>query len=120
MSSLNRAVVTAGDATATVNSSIVDGTNLYWISAQVVFSVANSGTLKLQGSNDFDPDSVNIAGNYTPTNWSDITGATVTPAAATVAMIQKVETSYQWIRAVWTPTAGAGTFTVRIKGLLTG
>lgn len=115
MNSLNRAIISAGNATLTLNSNTVDGTNLFSVSVQAVFSVANSGTLKLQASNDYDPDSVNISGNYTPTNWSDITGASHTIAAATTAFIPKTEVSNQWIRAVWTPTAGAGTVTVRVK-----
>lgn len=115
MEYINTAIFSASVATATINSSPVRVESSFSVSAQAKFSAANSGTLKLQFSNDV---STNINESlFVPTNWSDLTGATVTPAAATIAAIQPVTVCAQWIRAVWTPTAGAGTFSVRLNAI---
>jgi hypothetical protein len=102
-------------ATATQTSSAVIALQLYRGSVQASFSAANSGTLKLQASNDVPPGSPAYA--FTPTNWVDVPGATSTIAGVTSALIPTTEFSYYWLRLVWTPTAGAGTITAQLNAL---
>lgn len=92
----------------TSNSGTVDSSYMTSVSAQAFFTDgAAAGTLKLQMSND----------HANPTNWNDITGATVTVAAGATSAIPKIDICCQWIRAVWTSTGGAGTFTANLKTL---
>lgn len=94
----------------TGNSSPVDCSYVLNMSAQAYFSdAAAAGTLKFQASND----PLSTTGG--PVHWSDITGATVTVAAGATSIILQFNVCYQWIRAVWTSTGGAGTFTVNLK-----
>ena len=102
-------------ATAPATSSAIIALNLYRGSVQATFSAANSGTLKIQVSNDVPPGSPTYA--FTPTNWSDLAGASATIAGATSALIPVTELSYYWVRLVWTPTAGAGTITAQVQAL---
>lgn len=112
---LNEVVVSAGDATGTVNSSTVDASQMINVSAQIISTDgANAGTLKMQVSNDHIA-SGNLPGQFTVTNWIDLSGATATVAAGGAKMITTQTLCYQWIRFVWTPSAGAGTITVTIK-----
>jgi len=50
------------------------------------------------------------------TNWVDIAGATATLALATPVMINVQNPGYKWVRAVYTPSAGTGTISVRMTG----
>lgn len=104
-------------ANASVNSSKIDAASVIALSIQGVFTdVAATGTLKLQLSNDV-CDFGNVASNFTPTNWTDITGASVAVAGTTPVAILLSTVSYRWIRVVWIRTAGAGTFTVSVKSI---
>jgi hypothetical protein len=72
-----------------------------------------AGTVKLQASNDFSQ-AANI-GNFQPTNWSDIPGATATVTAGATVLIPYTQLSYGWIRAVWTETTpGTSMITLNI------
>lgn len=97
------------------NSDAVSADTMVYVSVQVVFTdVAAAGTLKLQASNDV-KDTSNPGKQFVPTNWNDITGASVVVAAGATSLIPQLLVSYRWIRAVWTRTGGAGTFTASIK-----
>ncbi len=115
MRTLNTKVVDAA-ANATGNSSAVDAALFYSASVIGVFSdVATTGTLKVQASNDF-TDAGNVADNFVPTNWVDIPLATVAVTAGGVVLVpMPLNFSFRWLRAVWTRTAGAGTYTVLLN-----
>jgi len=106
-------IIDAGNAaTSPLNSSKIDARQIYALSLVIVSSNgANAGTLKLQGSNDMCAFG-NVASAFTPTNWVDITSATATVAAGAIGYISVNPVCFAWIRAVWTPSAGAGTITV--------
>ena len=97
-------------AAATVTSVLIPSMSLFAISAQITATGAGAGTLKMQASNDQPSD------NSQPTNWVDITGATVTVAGAGAYMIPKTEICYQYVRFVYTNT-GTGTIKVITKAL---
>lgn len=76
-------------------SDAIDASYLLACSIQAVVSSGSaSGTLKLQMSND-QP----LSGS--PTNWSDITNATVSVSGAGVIAILITDLAYQWIRVVY-------------------
>jgi len=62
---------------------------------------AAAGTLKLQASND----------PVNPTNWSDIVGSSIAVAAGATSLTPSLPNalSYQFIRAAFVRSAGAGT-----------
>lgn len=104
-------------ANASANSSPIDASAMVGFSVQASFTdAAAAGTLKVQFSNDH-YGSGNLPFDFTPTNWSDITGASVVVAAGAVSAILFTNVSYQWLRLVWTRTAGAGTFTATLKSI---
>ena len=82
------------------------------ISAQAVGTgTTPGGTLKMQASDD---PSNPTTGGTAPANWTDITGATATVAAANTPVIMpKVEVCYGWVRFVFTTSGGSGPLTVR-------
>lgn len=75
-------------------------------SVQVIATGTIAGAVKLQFSND----AQGVAG--LPTNWSDISGATVTlTGTAGVFSIPKTEICYNFMRVVLTVSGGTGTAT---------
>lgn len=107
-------LLNAVDASKDEASAAVPASQLFYISAQVVSTGASTGTLKLQFSNDIvNPQAPNGAA---PTNWSDITGASVSVTAASVTAILKTEVCYAYIRAVYTHNNGsAGTVSANLQ-----
>ena len=98
--------------TTPVPSSPIDASYLISCSAQIVStSGSNAGAFKLQASNDHP-----IPG-IPPLNWFDIPGATATVSAGALAAIAKTDICYTWLRAVWTPTAGAGNITATLQAI---
>lgn len=113
-------IFNAGDATTNpLNSSKVDARQVYSLSLIMTSSNGgNAGTVKLQGSNDICAFGNNAAA-FTPTTWVDVPAAQVegsgtVAAGAAVVLSMRVNT-YAWIRAVWTPSAGAGTVTATLN-----
>jgi hypothetical protein len=86
----------------------IGSNNSFNATVQATFTdAAAAGTLKLQASND----------PINPTNWSDITGASVVVVAGALVITPSVinHLCYQFIRAVFTRTAGAGTITAYLQ-----
>ena len=112
MRSLQENYVVAGNSASSINGPSINSGYMLAVSAQVIQTGSSTGAVKFQASND----PVGVPGN--PSNWTDISGATVTVGAAGSFLIPKFEICYQWIRAVYTATNGsAGTVTILIKGL---
>lgn len=109
MRQLNDNVIVTQTA-ATVTSAPVNSVNLFACSAQITATGSAGGTLKLQASND------NFATGAAPTNFTDISGATVTVTGAGAFLIPKLDICYQWIQVVYTNT-GTGTISVVVKAL---
>lgn len=98
--------VFSAQANATANSAPILCRFLASASCQITFTdVAAAGTLKLQVSND----------PVNPTNWNDLANSSVTVAAGATSVTPPLTPylAYQYIRAVWTRTAGAGTMTAQ-------
>ena len=96
---------------STVTTSAIPALNLFYCSVQIATTGSAGGTLVLQASND---DSE--AANFTPTNWSNIPGATVSVTGAGAFLIPKTDLCYQWVRLIYTNT-GSGTISVVFKAL---
>ncbi len=97
--------------TDTANGAALDAARMIAVSAMVISTGTITGSVKLQASNDIPPAEGNPS-QFVPTNWVDISGASVTLTAGTVQLIPKTETCYRWVRAVATKTGGTGTITV--------
>ena len=69
----NEPVISAANAATNQNSIAVDSKLCRFASLQVVTTSTAAGTVKLQVSNDE---------GTTPTNWNDLTGATVSVSGA--------------------------------------
>lgn len=108
----NETAISAADAAQpTQASNAIAAAYVMAASAQCVLSGAGSnvGTVKLQASNDSP-----ISG-AAPTHWSDVTSASVTFAANGTMLIPKTELCYQWIRFLFTNTAGSGVNTITVQ-----
>ncbi len=104
----NNPVIAAGVNYSTNTSSAICINQDFYISAQAVVTGSGAaGTLKLQVSND----PVQSPQLSSPTNWSDISGASVAISGAGVILIPKTEICYNWARFV-TSTTAAGVQTI--------
>lgn len=99
-----------------VESDVIDARNIYAISIVANFTdVAAAGTLKIQGSNDVDKKGINVSENFTPTNWADVPNATATISAGEDDTILVNPICYRFLRVVWDPSAGTGTFDINVN-----
>lgn len=82
---------------------------------QIVFTGSPGGTVKLQASND----SPSVEGF--PTNWSDVPNSSLAISASGVTLINVTDAYYNWVRVVYTNSAGSPTgtctITVNAKGV---
>lgn len=112
MRQLNTNIIPSQNA-ATVTTAAVNAANLLYVSVQLTATGSAAGNLKIQVSNDYTDDT---NPNFAPTNFSDLSGATVTVSGAGVYLIPKTDLSYQYIRLVYT-NSGTGTISVMLKGI---
>lgn len=111
----NPQIILAANATTSQISEILDANQIVSASFQIVSSSgSNSGSLQVQFSNDPPSTLANVEGVPVPVNFSNLgTAATVTAGAiANVQIAQSSYAGYRYLRAVWTPSSGAGTITV--------
>ena len=100
---------TAVTGTTAYTSDAIPAESMVYVSGQVVTAGSNpNGAFKLQFSNDYP-----LAGS--PTNWSDVTGATVSTTSNGVYAIQAVVVCAQFVRFVYTNASGSGTISARYK-----
>lgn len=95
----NEKLLDAINANSTTNSNPIDARQVLCVSAQGIASAAGTGTLKLQVSND----KYGALPSY-PTNWSDVSGASVTVTGAGTFLIPKTEICNEYARLVYTST----------------
>jgi hypothetical protein len=95
------------NAASNQNSSPMDSSSVTALSVQAVSTGTAAGTLQVQVSND--PPGV------TPTNWSNLSGASVSISGAAVYLIPFVNIAYQWVRLSYTASSGTGTLSASIK-----
>jgi len=105
--------VLTGLATASINGSAIDASQMYQVSFQTVtLDTAAAGTMKIQMSND--PQPAGTYTNFTPTNWSDIPNSTSTVTAGVASPIILSVVSARWLRVVFTRSAGTLTINVNM------
>lgn len=89
---------------------------------QIVFTGTPSGDFKLQCSNDpghIDGQTKAVQARNI-TNWTDITGSSITVSAAGDITWNAENVGYLWVRVVYTRTAGTGSLTsarINVKGV---
>lgn len=101
----------AADASTNQTSAAIDTREDVYISVHNISTGTATGTVKLQASND------SITSGTTPTNWVDIPSATVSITAASNTTIPSQLCNYNYVRVVFTFTAGTGTITSKVKTL---
>jgi hypothetical protein len=102
-SSLNFAIVTAGDMSGAITSSPVRMDQTSSLSIQAVFTGSPAGSFKVQISND----------DASPTNWSDYANSTVTISGAGNQAWDIWAVAAKWVRLIYTPSGGSGTLNAR-------
>jgi len=107
MRQMNSAVLSAADASSSQTSITINSADLHLASAQVVITGTAAGAVKLQASNDA-PTSGAVS------NWSDISGATVSVSGAGAYLIPELDVCYNHLQAVFTRSSGTGTITVNV------
>lgn len=110
----NENVINSSDVSQSSNSRALDTSQVFRVSAQAVATGSPSATVKLQVSNDQPQGSGMNTGGFTPTNWSDLVGSSVSVNSATTFLIPSVEVCYRWIR-VSVVGGGTGTLQVRLQ-----
>ncbi len=104
----NTVIINGPSTAASRNSIAIPAAFIVRASFQVVTTgSATAGTLQAQFSNDI----------ITPTNWTNV-GSPVTVTGAAVWGIPAIETSYNFLRLIYTDTstgAGNGVITARIN-----
>lgn len=118
MRTANNALFSAASLGASFNSDPVRLENMTHFSAQIVITAASTlnGTFTLEGSNDAGQD-VNGAGSAVTglSNWTTIGSTSQAVTADGSVLYNIVDTSFRWIRVVWTRTAGSATATCRFN-----
>lgn len=117
----NPVILNAVSAVTSQASAAQDSQFTCAASFQIVSSSgSNSGSMQIQFSND-PPYSctTDSSGRLVPTNWSNLgSAATVTSGGLTsVQLPQSTYAGYRWLRALWTPSSGAGTITINAMTL---
>jgi hypothetical protein len=110
MRSVTETSLNAIDASVGAESDAIDASFLVAGSVQIISTGSPSGDVKVQASNDL------VTGSQVPTNWTDITGLSVTLSGAGTDLIPKFDICYQSIRIVAT-AGGTGTVTAKFKGV---
>lgn len=100
------ATVSASGTTVYTSATPQDTAQILAGSVQVV-STGAVGTAKLQASND----------KKNPTNWTDISGATVSVTGAGTFLIPKMDLCYRFIQLVYTNSSGTGSVTANFQGI---
>jgi Flp pilus assembly protein TadG len=85
---------------ANSNSAPLELYHMYGFCIQVVITNIPNGTLKLQAS----ADPFNNQG--TVTNWTDISGSTISVTTAGTQMWNVFDAMYNWVRIVYTDSSG--------------
>ncbi len=99
----NADIVINADATAPVVSKILDTSQMYKISVQMIFSAANDGSVIVEASNE----------QVMPSNFSVI--STTAISAATLVLVPQFDICYRWLRITYTPSSGAGTVSINCE-----
>jgi hypothetical protein len=106
--SSNVQIITNGDMTTTINSSVTNLDEIVSYSVQAIFTGSPLGTLQLQGSND-----VPIIDSAV-VNWTIITPSISAVSGAGSYLINVEFPAYSWVRLQYVPTSGSGTLNARI------
>lgn len=115
MKVVSTTILSANNATA--NSSALDTNQAVNLTFQGIFSdAAAAGSMKVQGSNDQPPQGRPSAA-FTPTHWSDIPNATATVTSGAAPMIVLSNVACQYMRVVYTRSAGAGTIIIKANAV---
>jgi len=102
---------------ATHTSTIIWANDIVRISVQAVVTGTPTGSLQMWVSNDLSHG--NATTQQDPLNWT-VLGTAVTISAAGTFLISEIETSYEFIKLVYTDGssgAATGTITVRAKAM---
>lgn len=110
-------VLSASDVTSQTSSAI-DAVELYAASFQANFGDSTAaGTIHLEASNDI-THAQYVPSTFTPTNWTTVPNTTETVTAGASTLIPFTNTSYRWLRVVFTSSvAGSSTITVNMFAL---
>lgn len=117
MRAFSEILKTAQAMNASFNTAAIQTNQLFGYAVQAVFTGSSiNGTIKLQGSCDKALDGPIPS---SPTNWTDITGSSVTINAAGSELYNVSDVMYNWVRFVYTDGSSGssnGVMTVTISG----
>lgn len=110
----NNCQVLSGADTGSVNGSQVDANQIISASFQIVFGDASAaGTFLLQGSNDIAPArNMTAIDGFVVTNWTAIPSQTTSITGGASALLTIANSTYRWLRAVYTSASGGSTTVV--------
>jgi hypothetical protein len=100
---------------ATITTEAVPLDHIYGYSVQLVWTGTPVGTFTLEASND-SPGTGVQPGNWTPTNWDAISGASKAAGGAAGSHMWDITVAmYKWVRIKYVGTGSSGTVTARIN-----
>lgn len=104
MRNLNCNVLSAADNVSS-NGNQIDANQFVSASFHCYFGDSSAaGTFKLQASNDTNNDRYQ-ASDFIAINWMDIPNQSAAVSSGAAALLTIGQSTYRWLRAVWTPTA---------------
>lgn len=104
MRNVNKTVLSASDNQST-NGSTIDANQLVSASFQAYFADTQAaGTFKIQASNDIYQDRYQ-ASLFTVVNWVDVPNQSANITSGGSALLTIAQSTYRWLRAVYTTTA---------------
>ena len=115
----SNSIILSGNNTGNIVGPVEDAGQIVSASFQVICGdVTANGTVKIQMSNDVNSYGA-FQGSFQPTNWTDISGASVSVASGVASNpIVISQMCFRWIRAVYTRSSGgSSTLAVQINYL---
>lgn len=88
-----------------------DVSQLSSFSLQSISTGTATGTIQVQVSND---PPANGDPGITPSNWTNLAGATIAVTAASTLLLPRTASCYNWLRLTFTTSAGAGFLTANL------
>lgn len=109
---INEPLLSSANAGANINSSAAcNVSRMSRFSLQSISTNTATGTIQVQVSNDPPSEGSNAV---VPTNWTNLSGATITVTAASILILPEIQISHNWLQVTFTHTGGSGNLTVNL------
>lgn len=113
---VNKVSADAVDASVSFNGAPALMEQFWGYSVEVIITGTVTGSLKLQGADEFRVPSMNDPTGTNVVVWMDISGSTQAITGSGQGMYNSSSCQFRWIRPVYTAVSGTGTITINVEG----